>query len=339
MELGQRVGGRHGLRSSHACAGSSRSWLSASSSLRRPRRACASCRRSSSSGTRARPPSVSSSPVPARRSRARRRWLRCSAAESSTTCSAACPAGEPLLELGEPGEPEILVSLPPPGRSENDVRYPIAVLGWDGLLTSSSTRIDGLVSDRGRRDRPAARGPVGGSRRRARAARPADRAKRPLAPAAHASRSGPSCSRSPSLDRRSRSGRSWSRSRRISGSSPHSPSRRGWPPLVLPLGLACTAVLVAVSPVDGPRRRDGRAVSARAVTVGPLLRDQQPARDAAARAVARRRGALLGSAGLAGGAARARHGRRQPLRRGRRRARRARGRLRRARAAPRAGCA
>ncbi len=56
------------------------------------------------------------------------------------------PGGKPLLRLGEAGEPEILVSLPPPGRSENDVRYPIAVLGWDGLLTSSSTRIDGLVS-------------------------------------------------------------------------------------------------------------------------------------------------------------------------------------------------
>jgi mono/diheme cytochrome c family protein len=56
------------------------------------------------------------------------------------------PAGEPLIELDEPGEPEILVALPPPGRSTNDVRYPIAVLGWNGLLTSDSTRIDGLVS-------------------------------------------------------------------------------------------------------------------------------------------------------------------------------------------------
>jgi mono/diheme cytochrome c family protein len=54
--------------------------------------------------------------------------------------------GEPLIELGAPGEPEILVSLPPPGRSENDVRYPIALLGARGLLTSDSTRIDGLVS-------------------------------------------------------------------------------------------------------------------------------------------------------------------------------------------------
>lgn len=56
------------------------------------------------------------------------------------------PQGKPLIRLGEPGGPEILVSLPPAGRSKNEKRYPIAVLGWDGLLTSSSTRIDGLVS-------------------------------------------------------------------------------------------------------------------------------------------------------------------------------------------------
>jgi hypothetical protein len=56
------------------------------------------------------------------------------------------PTGEPLIELDSPEPPEILVSLPPPGRSENDTRYPIAVLGWNGLLTSDSTRIGGLVS-------------------------------------------------------------------------------------------------------------------------------------------------------------------------------------------------
>ena len=54
--------------------------------------------------------------------------------------------GENRIELGAPGAPEILVSLPPPGRSDNDVRYPIALLGERGLLTSDSTRIDGLVS-------------------------------------------------------------------------------------------------------------------------------------------------------------------------------------------------
>lgn len=54
--------------------------------------------------------------------------------------------GDPLIELGAPGEPEIVLSLPPPGRSENDRRYPIALLGEQGLLTSDSTRLDGLVS-------------------------------------------------------------------------------------------------------------------------------------------------------------------------------------------------
>ena len=54
--------------------------------------------------------------------------------------------GEDRIRLGAPGEPEILVSLPPPGTSENDERYPIALLGARGLLTSDSTRIDGLVS-------------------------------------------------------------------------------------------------------------------------------------------------------------------------------------------------
>ena len=55
-------------------------------------------------------------------------------------------AGENRIEIGETGGPELLVSLPPPGTSENDVRYPIALLGARGLLTSDSTRIDGLVS-------------------------------------------------------------------------------------------------------------------------------------------------------------------------------------------------
>ena len=54
--------------------------------------------------------------------------------------------GENRIELGAPGEPEILVSLPPARPTDNDVRYPIALLGKRGLLTSDSTRIDGLVS-------------------------------------------------------------------------------------------------------------------------------------------------------------------------------------------------
>lgn len=58
------------------------------------------------------------------------------------------PPGEPLLELGAPGSPDVRVVLPPAGESENDRRYPIAVRGGGagGVLTSSSTRIDGLVS-------------------------------------------------------------------------------------------------------------------------------------------------------------------------------------------------
>ena len=56
------------------------------------------------------------------------------------------PPSEPRIELGDGPPPTTLVVLPPPGRSEND-RYPIAVApGPRGLLTSDSTRIDGLVS-------------------------------------------------------------------------------------------------------------------------------------------------------------------------------------------------
>ena len=54
--------------------------------------------------------------------------------------------GERLVELGQGPPPDTLVVLPPGGRTEND-RYPIAVTpGPQGLLTSDSTRIDGLVS-------------------------------------------------------------------------------------------------------------------------------------------------------------------------------------------------
>lgn len=57
------------------------------------------------------------------------------------------PAGTPLIALGQGGPPDTFVVLPPPGRSAN-ARYPIAVVGGgaDGVLTSSSTRIRGLVS-------------------------------------------------------------------------------------------------------------------------------------------------------------------------------------------------
>jgi len=54
--------------------------------------------------------------------------------------------GNPLITLGEGPPPDTLVVLPPAGRTEND-RYPIAVTpGARGVLTSDSTRIDGLVS-------------------------------------------------------------------------------------------------------------------------------------------------------------------------------------------------
>ena len=54
--------------------------------------------------------------------------------------------GPRLIELDAGPPPDTLVVLPPAGRSEND-RYPIAVTpGPRGVLTSSSTRIDGLVS-------------------------------------------------------------------------------------------------------------------------------------------------------------------------------------------------
>lgn len=55
--------------------------------------------------------------------------------------------GKALIALGEGPPPDVVVVLPPPGRSENDTRYPIALLGGGrGVLTSDSTRITGLVS-------------------------------------------------------------------------------------------------------------------------------------------------------------------------------------------------
>jgi len=57
--------------------------------------------------------------------------------------------GEAALELADaPAETTVYVALPPPGSHHNVVRYPVAVVGpgYRGLLTSGSTRIDGLVS-------------------------------------------------------------------------------------------------------------------------------------------------------------------------------------------------
>ena len=57
--------------------------------------------------------------------------------------------GNVALRLSDrPAETTIFVALPPDGEHDNTSRYPVAVVGpgYDGLLTSRSTRIDGLVS-------------------------------------------------------------------------------------------------------------------------------------------------------------------------------------------------
>jgi hypothetical protein len=57
--------------------------------------------------------------------------------------------GEPTLQLADaPAGTTIYVALPPPGPHHNVVRYTVAIIGpgYRGLLTSGSTRIDGLVS-------------------------------------------------------------------------------------------------------------------------------------------------------------------------------------------------
>ncbi len=57
--------------------------------------------------------------------------------------------GDATLQLAKaPAETTIYVALPPPGPHHNVVRYPVAIVGpgYQGLLTSGSTRIDGLVS-------------------------------------------------------------------------------------------------------------------------------------------------------------------------------------------------
>ena len=64
------------------------------------------------------------------------------------------PSGPPLVDVvagiraRTVGKPAVYVTLPPPGRHPNTKRYPIAVVGggYHGILTSTSTRIRGLVS-------------------------------------------------------------------------------------------------------------------------------------------------------------------------------------------------
>ena len=58
-------------------------------------------------------------------------------------------SGAPLIRIGlRAARVTIYVSLPPPGRSHNTRRYPIAIVGggYRGLLVSRTTRIAGLVS-------------------------------------------------------------------------------------------------------------------------------------------------------------------------------------------------
>ena len=59
------------------------------------------------------------------------------------------PGGKPRIKLSRrPGRITFYVSLPPLERTHNVTRYPIAVVGpgYRGILTSSSTRLPGLVS-------------------------------------------------------------------------------------------------------------------------------------------------------------------------------------------------
>jgi cytochrome c551/c552 len=61
------------------------------------------------------------------------------------------PSGRPKIVVtvgGRSGDASIVVGLPPPGRQPNTRRYPIVIRGgsFHGILTSSSTRIPGLVS-------------------------------------------------------------------------------------------------------------------------------------------------------------------------------------------------
>src|SRR4051812_11511002 len=59
------------------------------------------------------------------------------------------PGGKPAISVAtEPGPVTIYVQLPPGGKQPNTHRYPIAIVGdgWRGILSSSSTRIRGLVA-------------------------------------------------------------------------------------------------------------------------------------------------------------------------------------------------
>ena len=63
------------------------------------------------------------------------------------------PQGKILVDLAfgtpmQPLQPGVYISLPPPGEHPNTRRYGVVIVGagYDGILTSGSTRIRGLVS-------------------------------------------------------------------------------------------------------------------------------------------------------------------------------------------------
>lgn len=67
----------------------------------------------------------------------------------SSSIDGGVPGGRPVIALStRPSKTTFYLALPPPGKHHNVVRYPIAVigLGYHGLLTSTSTRLDGLVA-------------------------------------------------------------------------------------------------------------------------------------------------------------------------------------------------
>ena len=197
-------------------------------------------------------------------------------------------AGENRIELGarRAGDPR-LAAAARAGR-DNDVRYPIALLGERGLLTSDSTRIDGLVSVT---DVATGRLRVVASDDPAEALEELDQRiernsdwRLPLTIALAALLIALALVR-PRYALRALlvvlAANLWL--------SPLLAVAAGIAVVLLPLGWACAAILARLPRLDGARRRDGRALAVRALAVGPLLRDQQPARDDAARARAARR--------------------------------------------------
>ena len=106
-----------------------------------------SCRRSRRPRTPTAARSACSCPERARPSPASGRSPRSCAAGSSRRSSIS--TATPTIQLADrPATTTIYVSLPPPGSHHNVTRYPVAIVGpgYRGLLTSGSTRIDGLVS-------------------------------------------------------------------------------------------------------------------------------------------------------------------------------------------------